>query len=396
MTAVEPHDPVRPLRGVRVVSLAEQYPGPYATLVLADLGADVVLVERPQGGDPARQFPHFFASLNRGKRSVCVDLKQADGVEVLCALVRRAEVVLDGYRPGTLARLGVSAEVARSINERIVYCSISGFGQDGPYRDRPAHDVSYQALAGMLEGQILRPGSAPTVLLADAVSGLMSVIAVLAGLLGARAGAGSVWDVSMLDGLISLLTPRLVPLANGGAPGLPPDPGYGVYECADGVKISLSIAHEDRFWNALCAVAGLNELAGVSHPQRVARRAEIVTALAAVFSQGTSRDWVSRLVASDVPCAVVHDLDQVLADEHLTARELLATIEREDGTVEQHLRQPLKVDGVRPGPTTPAPGLGEHTVQVLAEYGFADAEVQRLLAAGVIADPLTAAAGSGR
>ena len=137
-----------PLAGLRVLSLAEQYPGPYATLLLADLGADVVLVERPNGGDPARQFPGFFAALNRNKRSLALDLKDARGKAVLWRLLASADVLLEGFRPGTMERLGFGQRAVRARNPRLVYASVSGFGQDGPYRDRPAHDVSTRRSRG--------------------------------------------------------------------------------------------------------------------------------------------------------------------------------------------------------------------------------------------------------
>jgi crotonobetainyl-CoA:carnitine CoA-transferase CaiB-like acyl-CoA transferase len=143
-------DTATPLAGYRVLSLAEQYPGPFATLLLSDLGADVIQLERP-GGDPARRYPEFYAALNRGKRSAAVDLKHPGGVPAVAALAARADVVLEGFRPGVLDRLGLGAEQLTAANPALVHVSISGFGQTGPYRDRPAHDLTYQAMAGLLD-----------------------------------------------------------------------------------------------------------------------------------------------------------------------------------------------------------------------------------------------------
>ena len=150
MTVTTDSDAARPLAGMRVVSMAEQYPGPYATMIMSDLGAEVVIVERPGTGDPARQFPPFFAALNRGKRSVAIDMKTSEGVAALRRLVANADIFLEGFRPGTADRLGIGWEELRAVNDALVYVSISGFGQDGPYRLRPAHDLSYQAAAGLL------------------------------------------------------------------------------------------------------------------------------------------------------------------------------------------------------------------------------------------------------
>ena len=148
------------LDGIRIVCLAEQYPGPYATLLLADLGADVILVERPGSGDPARQFPGFHAALSRNKRSVVIDLKAEDGRRQLRDLVASADVLMEGFRPGTMERLGFGYAAVELLNPKLVYVSISGFGQSGPYRDRPAHDLSYQAIAGFLFSTTALPRSA--------------------------------------------------------------------------------------------------------------------------------------------------------------------------------------------------------------------------------------------
>ncbi|TCK27541.1 CaiB/BaiF CoA transferase family protein [Pseudonocardia endophytica] len=352
-----------PLQGYRVVSLAEQYPGPFATMLLADLGADVVQVERPAGGDPARAFPGHFAALGRGKRSVALDLKTEGGRIACRALVDRADVLLEGFRPGVLARLGLDPAELTVANPGLVVVSISGFGQDGPHRDRPAHDLTFQALAGLLDPAApAMPGMA----LADVASGLFAAVAALSGLAGrGTSGRGGHYDVAMLDSLLAVAATRLVPAANGMPPDeLGEDPGYGLFATSDGRWISLSIAFEDHFWHDLCVALDLPDLADVPGAERIARRAELRGRLGDRFATYDLAHW--EIALAGVPCvAAVRGPAEVLDDPQLADRGLLARV---GGEV--FLRQPLVVDGDLPGPERGVPGLGEHTDEVLREAGI--------------------------
>jgi crotonobetainyl-CoA:carnitine CoA-transferase CaiB-like acyl-CoA transferase len=353
-----------PLDGVRIVSLAEQYPGPYATLLLADLGADVVMVERPGSGDPARQFPAFFAALNRNKRSVALDLKTAGGREALYSLVRNCDVVLDGFRPGKLAAAGAGYEQLSSLNPRLVYVSISGYGLSGPYRDRTGHDLSYQGLAGLLSDQAAAgvPAPVPSLPLADVLSALFTAIAVLAALNGRHAsGVGTHVDASMSDALISVMTIYLSPLMNGSPVGtLIREPAYGSFACADGRLLTLSIAHEDWFWSALCEVLGLQQFACLTGPERVARSGELRGALARQLATRPRDEWAALFDEKAVPWGPVNGLDDVLRDPHFLARGLFESITRPNGVVEHHVVQPLKFLDFVTRIARPAPALGEH------------------------------------
>jgi crotonobetainyl-CoA:carnitine CoA-transferase CaiB-like acyl-CoA transferase len=248
------------LNGLRILSLAEQYPGPYATLVLADLGAAVTLVERPPGGDPSRRTPAFFEALNRNKRSVSLDLKHPDGRAALLRLAAASDVLLEGFRPGTMARLGLAPDAFAAANPRLVYVSISGFGQDGPYRDIPGHDLSYQALSGMLHRQQGNgTPSVPWLAIGNVAGGLFAAVGVLAALHARQESRTAEYvDVSLLDSLVSLMTVHLVPSINHTGPAyVPPEPAYGLFRTSDGKLLSLSIAGEDHFWASLCAITGL-------------------------------------------------------------------------------------------------------------------------------------------
>ena len=379
-----------PLAGVRLLSLAEQYPGPYATTLLADLGADVINVERPAGGDPTRAFPGFWESLARGKRSVALDLKTTGGRAAFLTLVAGADAVLEGYRPGAVARLGADYETLRQVNDRLVYVSVSGFGQDGPYRDRPGHDLCYQALAGTLYGQLAGdwPPRPSTLELGDLTAGLLTVQAVLLGLVRRdRDGHGSYLDVSVFDGLVSLLSAHLGPVLNGtGTPGFPHEPGYAVFRTSDGALLALGVAHEDQFWRRLCALAGLEGEQDLSAAQRLADRARLGDLLATRIATRTFAQWERLLTEADVPHSAVHDLAGVAADPHTASRGLLVQA-GPPGDQRRFVRQPLVVDGVGWGPQSGAPALGQHTTEVLGEAGLDDQAIAALLASGAAAGP---------
>lgn len=364
-----------------MLSLAHQYPGPYATLILADLGADVVLVERPGLGDPARAFPGFHGALARGKRSVVLDLKTDQGRELLRALARGSDVVLDGFRPGTLDRLGVGSRELTALRSDLVYVSVSGYGQGGPNETRPGHDLTYQAEAGMLYEHLppAPPPVPPSLALGDLASGLLTVQAVLLGLLRReRQGCGSQLDVSMFDALVSLLAAHIGPVLNDdGPPGFPYEPGYGVFVTRDGRYLALGVAHEDHFWRALCAATGLTAEQGQTAEQRFARHEQLSAALAARIATRTCEEWEEIFTAADVPFGRVRHLGELRDVPHVQARNLITRLP-DDGR--WYVRQPLGVDGQQPGPRSGVPPLGAHTVEVLAEAGVSQEEITSALA----------------
>lgn len=360
---------VRPLAGLRVVSLAEQYPGPYATLLLADLGAEVVLVERPSGGDPARQFPPFHAALNRNKRSVTLDLKNEDGRARLRELLRTADVLLEGFRPGTMQRLGFGYDEVSRVNPGLVFVSISGFGQTGPYRDRPAHDLSYQAIAGLMfrrarDGDTGQPDE---LAIGDLSSGMFAALGAMAALLErARTGRGRHVDVSMTDGLVSWMSVMLGPVMNRSPlADISAEPAYGVFSCADGRLLTLSIAHEDWFWRPLCGLLGMDDVAALDRAARVAGGDALQSRIAARLAAEPRDAWAPRLDAAGIPWGPVNDLDEVAADPHFRARGMFARVPQPGGEALHHVAQPLVFDGVHPGPSRGVPSLGEGNAEIL-------------------------------
>lgn len=356
-------------QGVTVLSLAEQFPGPYATLLMADLGADVILVERPGSGDPARAFPAFFRSLARNKRSICIDLKSEDGRAAFLDLVAGADVVLEGYRPGTMERLGLGYETLKARNPRLIHASITGFGQDGPARLRPAHDLSYQGMAGMLTLEPGKPPVAPPIAYGDLSSGTFTAFAVAAALFGReRTGRGTAIDVSMTDGLVSWMTPYLVPRMSGDpAFEIFDEPAYGIFDCADGKSITLSIAHEDNFWAALCDALDIPEHSSVKAEERRRRSEELRGTISAILGSKDRSHWAALFDAKGIAWSPLHDLDGVASEAQFIERGLFQDIATPDGRTERHVVQPIRFSSYGSSIRRHAPVLGEHTDEVMEE-----------------------------
>jgi formyl-CoA transferase len=370
-----PDAPTGPLAGRRVVSIAQQLPGPYCGLLLADLGAEVINVEQVQGGDPARVFPALFAAANRGKASVALNLKDPRGQAAFTKLAQTADVILEGFRPGVAARLGVDyPSVARP---GLVYCSISGYGQDGPAAGLPGHDLSYQAWAGALspDGGLM-PSPLPV---ADLSSALYATVGILAALTDPRA-PGCYLDVSMAESVLAFNT---VGIASAQAPAEEEqlgEPAYGVFATADD-PITVSIAHEDHFWQALCGLLDWPELAGLTGAERRAQRTQLHEQLAAVLRTRPAVVWLEQFTAAGIPAGPVNTPRSTLSDPLFTTREAFVTV---DGRTLP--RTPLRYGG-RPLPVagSAAPALGADTVHYLTELGYSAADLDTLRTEGVVA-----------
>jgi len=370
-----------PLAGLKVLDFTQNLPGPYTTYTLACLGADVIKVEPPKG-DPGRWAKPLFAAINRGKRSVVLDLREPSSRPALEALVRWADVLVEGFRPGVMARLGADWPTAKGWNPRLVYCSISAYGQEGPRRDEPAHDLNLQALAGVTWLERNRDGSPhPLVLPIADFSSALSAVAAIGIALAARGtdGPGRHLDVAMGDPVLSfthtwatgvdLAAPvrtSPVPDVLGGSFTARLDrerlfamPHYGLFRCGDGKWLSIGIVDERHFWEALCTALGMRPLARLGIPGRILAGSLIRRAVALRLRSADRATWLERFVAAGVPASPVHTAAEALDDPQVRAR----------GLVEN--------DGVRPPipgarvPADCAPDKGEHTAEVLAELGLA-------------------------
>lgn len=311
------------LAGVRVVDFGIWRPVPYATQLLVEMGADVIKVE-PPGGDPMRVFPDLFAVLNAGKRSVAIDLKDESERAAVLELVRDADVVLEGYRPGVADRLGIGYETLQAINASLVYCSLSGYGQTGPLRDVPGHDLNYQARAGIIEPR----GSGEPVVgrppIADLAAGVFAAMSVCAALVRAgRSGEGECIDVSMTD-VLATWTGPLPTLNVAGGPALGGGvPGYGSFKTADGKWLVLGVIAEDHLWAALTSALHLDDAVALSFVDRLPRMHELNGRIADAVATMTRDDAVALLDSAGVPVSPVLGQAELADDDNLQARGLV-------------------------------------------------------------------------
>ncbi len=363
------------LDGLRVLDFTTLLPGPLTTLLMAEAGADVIKVERPGRGDEMRSYtPRFgdasvnFGLLNRGKRSLALDLKSEYGARRARTLASRADVVIEQFRPGVMARLGLGYDELRALNPGLVYCSISGFGQTGPRSGEAAHDLNYQATTGLLSLSGGADGSPvlPAVLAADIVGGAYpAAISILMALRRRdQTGTGTYLDVSMTDNLFTLLYWALGEgLATGRWPGMGEGlivggtPRYGVYRTADGRHVALG-ALEDRFWARFCELVELAPRLRAPAADPKATRA----AIAARVAERTAAEWESRFAGEDVCCTLVRTVEEAVADPHFASRGLFdARLENRDrdGAAIAALPTPVPSSLRRQRPRACAPALGE-------------------------------------
>jgi crotonobetainyl-CoA:carnitine CoA-transferase CaiB-like acyl-CoA transferase len=376
--------------GLRLLDLSRLLPGPYCSLLFADLGAEVIKVEEPGRGDYARQTPPFwgdsgvgayFLLLNRNKKSVSIDLKQDAGKAVFRRLARTADVLLESFRPGVMDRLGLGWDALRQEHPGLVYCAISGYGQDGPYRNLVGHDVNYMGYAGALSVTGPRDGAplTPGVQVADLGGGaLMAAFAIAAALHHRRdSGRGQFVDVSMTDGVVSWMVPHLAALfATGRVPARGEErlnggwPCYGVYETADGGHVTLG-ALEPQFWQNFCRLVGREDLVPLQRGGAERGRAE--AEIRQLFRTRTRAEWLDLLHRADVCAGPVLGLDEVVRDPQLVGRGLFQEVEHPSLGRLPQVGFPVKLSATPARVATPPPALGEHTDEVLRALGY-DAE----------------------
>jgi crotonobetainyl-CoA:carnitine CoA-transferase CaiB-like acyl-CoA transferase len=343
------------LQGVRVLDLSIWRPGPYATQLLADLGADVLKLE-PPGGDPMRVFPQLFSTLNANKRSIVLDLHDPDQRARAHELVGEADALVEGFRPGVAARLGMGEPEVRAINKSIVYCSVSGYGQDGPLAQTPGHDLNYQAYAGMLT-----PNGGPpvecTVPIADLTGGVFAAMATCAALLGrVRTGSGERIDVAMTEILATWTGPFTGTAVAGQDEPMGKLPSYGPFPTADAKWITLGIIDEQHFWCRLCDVLALGDLGDLDFLSRVERHDEIAERVATAIA-GRERDELVAALGNDVPVAPALTRAEMLEHPQHIHREMVG-LRTGNGT--PTMGYPVRLASHRARAAGHSPSLGEH------------------------------------
>ena len=383
------------LGGIRILDLSRMLPGPYCSMMLADLGAEVIKVEEPIVGDPTRRSPPIidgqsapFAQVNRNKKSIAIDLKKSEGRDIFLKLASTADCVLEQFRPGVVDRLGINYATVAEVNPRIVYCSLTGFGQDGPHRERSGHDLNYLALSGVLglttddRGKPVIPG----VQVADLAGGMIAGFAILAALLAReKTGRGQYVDVSMFDVMLSMLP---IPAAHHFAGKTIPVGGkyvlsgaypfYNVYQTSDGKFMTLG-ALEPKFWANFCKKIERDELIARQFDAGE-NRENLFEEVRNVFKSRTQSEWIELMREADCCCEPVLSMAEAFEHAQTRAREMI----RQGPSITEQLGFSYKLSDTPPRETSRAPALGEHTAELLAEAGISKDEIIRLKEAGII------------
>ena len=395
----------RALEGIKVLDFSHALAGPYCTLLLADYGAEVYKLEAPAGGDLGRGWgppfaggeASFFLGLNRGKCGLAIDLKRPEGLELCMRLIERVDVLLENFRPGTMSRLGLGYDAVRQRNPRLVYCSISGYGQDGPSRDEAAMDLivecssGFMSITGTEDGEQVRSGYA----VADINAGMFATIGILMALRHRdRTGEGQYIDVSMLDGMISAMSSNYMTyLGSGKDPrplgtGFPTVVPYRVFHASDRA-FALAVGSE-KLWAAFCRSIGHPELH--SHPDyatnaaRIEHRKELEQILEGIFHQRAAGEWIQILGAAGIPCSLVITFAEVKEHPQAKHRQMFPMVDHRTAGIHNVTGSPIKMSATPPKLSTGAPVLGEHTFTVLSKLLGLNAEaISQLVANGTVA-----------
>lgn len=385
------------LNGVKVLDLTRLLPGPYCTMLMGDMGAEVIKLEEPRLGDYARELlPGMYYAVNRNKKSVGVDLKHERGRDIFYRLAATADVVVEGFRPGVVDRLGVGYEDVKRLNPDIIYCSISGFGQTGPNRLRSGHDINYVALSGAasIPAAVGERPSGSGLPVTDLCAGMFAVMTITAALLARSKGKGGQYlDVSVTDAIFSWVSTRGGDYAMTGVE-LPPEkmknlnPTNDIFDTADGRQISIGVV-EEQFWQAFCKASGHEEL--LVHEQfstydlRRQHGVELKTIMHKIFTERTLPQWITLLESAGVPCARVNTVAEAYGDQQFQARQMVSEMfVPQLGRNIKQVAFPVKMSGTPSEMVLPPPALGQHTDSVLAAYGFSAADLADLRQSCVI------------
>src|SRR5262245_33112312 len=405
----------RPLSHVRVLDLTRVLAGPWAAQNLADLGAEVIKIERPKTGDDTRSWgppwlkgadgtdtreAAYFLSVNRGKKSVTVDLSKPQGQQLVRSLAAKSDVLIENYKVGDLARYGLAYDDVREANPQIIYCSVTGFGQDGPYAPRPGYDFVFQGMCGLMSITGERddlPGGGPQkvgIAVTDVLTGMYASLAITAAIAHRQlTGVGQYIDMALLDTLVAFNANSIlnywcsgeIPKRFGNAhPNIVP---YEVFPSADG-HIVLAVGNDSQF-ASFCRVAGRAELAAdprfATNPERVKHRPILVSIVQEIVKQRTSHDWIESLEAASVPCGPINDMREVFENPQVRHRGLRVEIPHPAGVACPTVASPMRFSATPVDHSVPPPLLGQHTREVLGGVlGLGDAEIAALGRSGVI------------
>jgi len=393
---------MRPLEGIKILDLTRLLPGPYGTMLLGDLGAEVIKIEEPEQGDYARWYPPYIRGvgsrhllLNRNKKSMTLNLKMPEGKAILRKMAEAgADVLIEQFRPGVMDRLGLGYGDLEKLNPRLIYCSLTGFGQQGPYRDIAGHDINYIGIGGILglTGPKGGPPAIPGIQIADLVAGgLYAVIGILTALVARqKTGRGQFVDVSMLDGVVSLI-PDAAALyfAEGEAPrmgerrltgGLPQ---YQVYRTKDGKYIAIG-ALEEKFWANLCRLMGKPEWAHQAPREKEARTQQIKEEMNRIFLTKTRKEWLDRLMKEDTCATAVYSLEETFSDPQVIHRKMVVETDHPRAGRVRQIGIPIKFSDTPGEIRFPAPEFGEHTEGILKDLGYTAEDIGRLRKEGAI------------
>jgi crotonobetainyl-CoA:carnitine CoA-transferase CaiB-like acyl-CoA transferase len=392
-----------PLAGITVVDLTRVLAGPYCTMLLGDMGAEVIKIERPDGGDDTRGFgpPYLngesamFLAINRNKQSVTLNLKHAEAKQILAKLIEGGDVLVENFRPGTMANLGFDYEATRQLNPRLIYCSISGFGQTGPYASRGGYDIIAQAMSGIMSatGHPDMPPAKAGVPIADIGTGMFAAFGIVCAYIARqRTGEGQLVDTSLLDTSIALSLVESATFLAGGE--LPAPLGsthrrnapHGAFRVKDGyIAITADSAH---FWRRFCQIMELEVLLDdprfKTNADRVANKHLLQEIIEHVTATREGSYWLEKLGEAEIPCGPVNSYAEVFNDPHVLARQMLMEVEHPVAGRVQMTGINVKLSQTPGALQRPAPTLGQHTRQVLRTLGYQDEAIDRLKTAGVI------------